>query len=331
MIGHPTPRRKAVWSHLLPCGQRENSRTPLLAVLLMAVLLVASLAVGGCASDKTGAGEAFATVTDDNGTMVTINAEPMRIVSTAPANTETLFSLGLGDRVVGVTSLDEYPAEVASITKVGDYQANAEAIVALSPDLVVGYSGNEEALAPIATAGTPVLILNPKNLDEIYANIAMVGEATGARTEATDLVASIKAQITAITEAAAAAGETPSVFYALDDTLYTSGPGSFVDELLGLANATNVAAQPKADGTPADAYPQFSAEQLVASDPDIILLSKLAFTSVDKFTTDPRFSGLKAVQAGHVYLIDDKILTIPGPRIAQGLQILMEAVHPGLL
>ena len=93
------------------------------------------------------------TVTDDNGNSVTINAKPMRIVSTAPANTETLFALGVGDRVVGVTSLDDYPPEVAGIAKIGDFQPNTEAIMALSPDLVVGYSGNEEALAPVAGGG----------------------------------------------------------------------------------------------------------------------------------------------------------------------------------
>ena len=359
MNGHPTPRRKAVWLHLLPSRQRQYSRfTLLLALLLMAVLLAASLTVAACgsgtastettvastdttaaATDTTVATEttvpapaAFpVTVTDDNGTTVTINAQPQRIVSTAPANTETLFALGLGDRVVGVTSLDDYPAEVASLTKVGDFTANAEAIIALSPDLVVGYSGNEEALAPIAAAGTPVLILNPTDLDGIYANITMVGAATGATAEAADLIASMTTQIAEITTAAKATGEPPSVFYALDNTLWTCGPGSFVDELLTLANTTNVGALPKADGTPADAYPQFSPEQLVATDPDIILLPGLAYPSADEFTSDARFAGLTAVKEGHVLVIDDKLLTIPGPRIGQGLKVLVEAVHPGAL
>jgi iron complex transport system substrate-binding protein len=353
MNGHPTPRRKAVWSHLLPSGQRQHRRTTLLlAVLLMAVLLAASLAIAACGSGTVSTETTVAptdttvaaadttvpapaafpvTVTDDNGTTVTINALPQRIVSTAPANTETLFALGLGDKVVGVTSLDDYPAEVATLPKVGDYTANAEAITALDPDLVVGYSGNEEALAPIAAAGTPVLILNPTDLDGIYADITMVGEATGATAEAADLVASMTAQITEIATAAEATGEPPSVFYALDNTLYTCGPGSFVDQLLTLANTTNVGALPKADGSPADAYPQFSVEQLVASDPYIILLSGLAYPTADEFTSDARFAGLTAVKEGRVLVIDDKLLTIPGPRIGQGLKTLVEAVHPGVL
>jgi iron complex transport system substrate-binding protein len=295
-------------------------------VLLLASLLAASLAIVACGSDGKSADEAFATVTDDNGNTVAIADKPERIVSTAPANTETLFALGLGDRVVGVNSLDDYPPEVADIAKVGDYQANAEAITALSPDLVVGYSGNEEALAPIQTAGTPVLILNPTTLEGIYTNINIIGTATGATDEAADLVGSIRTQIAQITETAAATGESPTVFYALDNTLWTCGPGSFVDELLTLAHATNVAS---VEGAGTDAYYQFSPEQLVAADPDVILLPGSMYTSPDEFSADPRFAGLKAVTGGRVLVIDDVIVTRPGPRIGEGLRILAEAVHPG--
>jgi iron complex transport system substrate-binding protein len=200
----------------------------------------------------------------------------VRIVSTAPSNTETLFALGVGDRVVGVTSLDDYPPEAAAIAKIGDFQANTEAIMALSPDLVVGYAGGEEALAPVQAAGAPVLILNPTNLEQIYADIALVGAATGATGKAAEVVDSIKAQIKEIADAAAGTEVSPKVFYALDNTLWTAGPGSFVDELLKLVNATNVASLPSADSAAAQAYYQFAPEQLVAADPDVILLPNTA-------------------------------------------------------
>ena len=339
----------------------------LLVTLLLALLLAGALAIGGCGSDTTGATEsetadttapvattaasvetsevpaetststeaapaqeAFpVTVTDDNGTTVTISAKPERIVSTAPANTETLFALGVGDRVVGVTSLDDYPPEVAEITKIGDYQANTEAIMGLSPDLVVGYSGNEEALAPVAAAGAAVLILNPMTLDGVYANIATIGAATGVNDEAVALAESLGAAIADIATTAEATGESPKVFYALDNTLWTCGPGSFVDELLTLAHCTNVAAAPGADGAAAQAYYQFTPEQLVAADPDVVLLPGSTYAGADEFTGDPRFTGLKAVVDGNVFVIDDVIVTRPGPRIADGLKILAEAIHPG--
>jgi iron complex transport system substrate-binding protein len=371
MTGHRTPRRASAGPHLLPSRQRPFSLTLFLLAALSCtalVLVAGSLLVAGCASGDeagqtattAGAGSAEesaatsktaataapttastetepaegtfpVTVTDDNGTSVTITAKPARIVSTAPANTETLFALGVGDRVVGVTSLDDYPPEVASIAKIGDYQANTEAIMALSPDLVVGYSGNEEALAPVQKAGAPVLILNPTTLEQIYADIATVGAATGATGKAADLVETIKAFISEVTEAAAATGESPKVFYALDNTLWTAGPGSFVDELLSLVSATNVGSMPGAGSAAAQAYYQFAPEQLVAADPDVILLPGSVYTTADEFTADPRFAGLTAVKEGRVFVIDDVVVTRPGPRIGEGLKILAEAIHPGAL
>jgi iron complex transport system substrate-binding protein len=349
MNGHRTPRRASARSHLLPTWQSPLKPRSFQLIFLPLIVFfgAALLFAAGCGTDTTEesdttlttvattttAAEAVegtfpATVTDDNQESVTIEAKPIRIVSTAPANTETLFALGLGDRVVGVTSLDDYPPEAAAITKIGDFQPNPEAITALSPDLVVGYSGNEEPLAPIKSAGTPVLILNPATVDQIYANIATIGTATGATGKAAELVESIKAQMAEVTEAAKAAGEPPRVFYALDNTLWTAGPGSFVDELLALANAANVAAEPGADGMAAQAYYQFAPEQLVAADPDVILLPGSIYTSAGEFTADPRFAGLTAVKEGRVIVIDDVIVTRPGPRIAEGVGILAAAIHP---
>lgn len=367
MYGHQTPCRTSAWPHRLLMRQHPLRRipfSPVLVAVALAVLLAGSLFATGCGSTgsdgtTTTAAPAVSTtaaavsttvstvavtsstvaepaegtfpvtVTDDNKESVTINAKPMRIVTTAPANTEVVFALGAGDRVVGVTSLDDYPPEVAGIAKIGDFQPNAEAIIGLDPDLVLGYSGNEEALAPIKSNGVPVLIFNPSTLEQIYANITTIGAVTGATGKATELVDYVKAQIKSVSDAAAAAGDSPTVFYALDNTLWTSGPGSFVDELLTLAHATNVAAAPGADGVAAQAFYQFAPEQLVAADPDVILLPGSTYKSAEEFTGDPRFAGLKAVKAGRVLVIDDVIVTRPGPRIADGLKILAAAIHPG--
>jgi iron complex transport system substrate-binding protein len=369
MNGHPTPRRRAVWLHLLPSRQRSQSLVSLLlALLLLAVMLGASLAAASCGSGTDSTAESTpttdaattsaaaaapdatqsdsattdttqpaavtfpVTLTDDNGASVTVPAEPMRIVSTAPAITETLFALGVGDRVVGVTSLCDYPAEVAGITKVGDFQANTEAIMALSPDMVLGYSGNEEALAPIQAAGAPVLIFNPATLDGVLANIITIGAATGATAEAAQLVETIQAELEEATQAATATSDKPRVFYALDNTLWTCGPGSFVDEMLSLANCVNIGSAETPAGAASQAYYQFTPEQLVAADPDVILLpGSSGYKSADEFTADPRFAGLTAVKEGHVYLFDDTTVTRPGARIGEGLKVLVEAIHPGAL
>ena len=325
MNGHPTPRRRPAWLLLLT------------VVCLCMLALACTLLLAACGPDEgttatTGAGQtAFpVTVTDDLGTAVTIATEPTRIVSTAPSNTQILFALGVGDRVVGVNSLDDYPPEVADIAKVGDYQVNTEAVMALSPDLVVGYSGNEEGLAPVQAGGAAVLIFDPKSVAGIYSNIEAIGAATGAGAAAAALIDEIKTSVQEIADAAAAAGDKPSVFYIVDNTLWTCGAGTFVDELLTLANADNAAAIKGDSAT--EGYYQTNPERLVAADPEVIVLSGLAFTSAEEFTTDARFTGLTAVKEGRVVLIEaqyDKLVTVPGPRIAQGLRALVDAIHPG--
>lgn len=358
MNGHPRLRRTPAGSPDASSSRRPTSLKLLLLAVLLAMLLTPVI-IAGCGSDAAGADSTASTlmsttssmpattatpdpattetptlavfpvtVTDDNGKSVTIEAEPMRIVSTAPASTETLFALAMGDRVVGVTSLDDYPPEVQAIAKIGDFQANTEAVMALSPDLVVGYSGNEEALAPIEAAGSPVIIFNPATIEGIYGNIMTLGTATGSAAKATELVDSIKKEIEAVTDATAAAGEPPRVFYAVDNTLWTCGPGSFVDELITTVHAINVASEIQGEGV--QAYYQFSPEQLVAADPDVILLPKTAYADPAEFSADARFAGLSAVKNGRVVVIDDIVITRPGPRIGQGLKILAEAIHPGV-
>jgi iron complex transport system substrate-binding protein len=352
MNGRPTLRRTPALLSTATSNRCHVLVSSILFVAAVAVIVLAALLVAGCGSDATTttmaptttvapvttlapttttAAAAFpVTVTDDNGDTATVTAEPKRIVSTAPASTETLFALGLGDRVVGVTSLDDYPPEVADIAKVGDFMANTEKVMALSPDLVVGYSGNEEALAPVKQAGAAVIVFNPASLDGIYANITTLGAVTGTAGKAAELIASIQAEIKAVTDKTATTGAKPKVFYAVDNTLWTCGPGSFVDELLTLVNVTNVGSLPGKDAAGVQAYYQFSPEQLVAADPDVILLPNTAYISTDEFTSDARFGSLRAVKEGHVVLVNDILITRPGARIGQGLKALAEAVHPGL-
>ena len=362
MIGHSKPRRTSARPSLPLQGQRRIPLLSLAVVLSLVLLLSAGLLVAGCGSDSTtttaapattastaapaettttaASGDATTstaaqasegtfpvTITDDDGVTVTIGAKPVRIVSTKPASTEILFAIGAGDRVVGVSSLDDYPPEAANIAKVGDFQPNPEAIMGLSPDLVISYSGYEEQMDPIAAEGAPVITFNPSTVDGIYANITTLGAATGNTGQAAALVESLKAEMKKISGAAYAAGSAPKVFYAVDNTLWTVGPGTFVDDMLKLANAVNVGAMQGSNGG-AQQYYQFAAEQLIAADPDVILLPSTAFKTVEEFTKDARFSALTAVKDGQVYLVDDTIITRPGPRIAEGFKALVLAIHP---
>lgn len=340
-----------------PSLPRRGASPPAIAALLPVLLLGMTLALAACgsASTTTGATAISATstsagatsptavssttsgdtaipqeeapypvqVTDDASTTSTVAARPQRIVSTVPANTEILFAIGAGPRVVGTSSMDDFPPEALALPKIGTFEVNTEAVVALDPDLVVGWTGNADALKSIKDRGVPLLLFAPESLRAVYANIKAVGDAVGQPKAAAQLVQKIQVQIEGITNSAADLGESPKVFYALDNTLWTVGPGSFVDELIRLAGATNVGASGP------QAFYQFTPEQLVAADPDMILLPNTAFTSTDEFLKDPRFADLRAVKDGKVMLVNDTIITRPGPRIAEGLKSLAMSIHPG--
>jgi iron complex transport system substrate-binding protein len=164
--------------------------------------------------------------------------------------------------------------------------------------------------------------MNAASVAGIYTDMRTIGAAVGAPEAAEDLIASLQTEIEGISNTARETGETPTVFYALDDTLWTVGPGSFVDELITLAGAANAGA------SGSSAYFQLTPEQLVAADPDAVLLPNTVFPTVEAFAADPRFAPLRAVKEGRVYLIDDTTVTRPGPRVGQGLLILAKALHP---
>ncbi len=298
-------------------------------VLLTVLIVSAALLGAGCAPRQAepGAGEEAAQwpliVRDMAGRDVTISAEPKRIVSLAPSNTEIVFALGLGEKLVGVTALCNWPEEAADKPKVGDFRINREAVVALDPDLVLGISGHEELAEDLGQAGIPVLILAPTNLEEIYDSIILVGQATGAETEAQRLVDDMRAQVKEIRQTVAdKATQRPKVFILLDiEGLWTAGPGTFLDELVRLAGGENVAA--KGD----QPYMQYSAEQLLLDDPDVILVT---FAGADEFRQDSRWQSLKAVRAGRVIEVNADLVSRPGPRIVEGLREVAKALHPDI-
>ncbi len=169
----------------------RTARRALAATLALLLAAAALIALVGCAAKPPAPAEPAAapatlaafpvTITDDSSQSVTIDAEPQRIVSLAPANTEIAFALGLGDKVVGVTTYDDYPSQVASITKVGDFTTpNFEAIAAANPDLVLATTGVQaDAIKKLQDLGATVIAIDPQNLAGVYADIERVGQATG--------------------------------------------------------------------------------------------------------------------------------------------------------
>jgi iron complex transport system substrate-binding protein len=272
-------------------------------------------------------------LTDGLGREVKLGSPARRVVSLAPSNTEILFAVGAGSQVVGRDELSDYPEGVASIQSVGGSMGNfsTEAIVALKPDLVLAAEINPpELVNSLESLGLTVYYLsNPTTLEGMYANLETVGKLTGHVDETAALIQSLKARVAAVDAKLAGVVVRPSVFYELDATdaskPYTAGPDTFIDQLIQRAGGKNIASGLK------DQYPQISLEELVALNPDIILLSDSAYGETpEKVAARAGWGTLAAVKNGMIYPFDYHLLSLPGPRLVDGYEQLAKLLHPEL-
>ncbi|MDR7855709.1 cobalamin-binding protein [Tissierella sp.] len=269
-------------------------------------------------------------VEDSFGNKETIEEEPMKIVSLAPNNTEVLFALGLGDKVIGVTSYCDYPAEAATKEIIGDYSGNnLEKIVELNPDLVLVYgAGKEEEVKILKDAGIKVLGFMPENIDAVIKDIETVGKATGKSKEAADLIEAMNQKKNDILDKVKGQEEL-KVFYEIwHDPLMAAGKGSFMDELITLAGGKNIAND--AEG----AYPQYDLEQLVERDPEVYLTAQdMPDKTVESIKSRVGYENISAIKNDRVYLFEGNeanVVSRPGPRIIDALEIVAKAIHPEL-
>jgi iron complex transport system substrate-binding protein len=257
-----------------------------------------------------------------------------RIVSLAPSNTEALFTLGVGDRLIGRDEFSDYPPEALEVTSIGSLypSVNTEAVVALEPDLVLAAGiTNPEDVERLAELGLTVYSTRiNSSLDDIYTDLLDIGALTGRAAEAEALVDSLKARVAAVTSATSAVAEKPVVFYEIDATEpskpWTSGPNSFIGQLIGMAGGVN------AGDIASDQYAQLSLEQLVAQDPDVIILGSSTYGGQTPALVAARtgWETISAVQNGAVYTFDDNLVSRPGPRVVDGLEQLARLIHPEL-
>jgi iron complex transport system substrate-binding protein len=269
---------------------------------------------------------------DDAGRTVEIAETPQRLVSLAPSKTEILFALGLGDKVVGVTDFCDYPEEAQAIEKVGGMEHNLEKIVALDPDLVLAIGGSPaqvEKATEMEGLGLTVLVLEPGDIESIMTDIELMGKATGAEKEASQLAAQMGKRFDEITAKAKGAESKPKVFFELDATdpskPYTPGPGSFIDALITLVGGSNIAASAEMQ------WAQLSTEEIIAQDPEVIVLGDANYgVTVEMVKERPGWSVIAAVKNGNIHPIDDILISRPGPRIIDGLEALARIIHPEL-
>jgi len=271
------------------------------------------------------------TYTDDMGRAVAIDQVPQRIVSFGPSITEILFALGLEEKVVGVSNYCDYPEAATLKPKVGDaFNPSLERIVELEPDLVLTVK-QEQLNRELDALGIKFMVLDPEDIDGILGDIELVGEITGTKKRAEELVKDMQ---DSISQVIALMEDVPkvSVFFIIDATdptlPWTAGTGSFIDALITMAGGGNVA------GEAVGAWVPFSLEQVVSSDPEVIIIQTMiaGIPTISKEELDehPVWGEMTAVRQGKVYIIDGDLVSRPGPRIVQGLEEIAKIIHPGL-
>jgi len=267
------------------------------------------------------------TYTDGLGRSIEMTGSAQRVVSLTPATTEILFAIGAGSQVVGRDTFSDYPAEASTVTDIGGSMGkyNTEAIVNLKPDLVVAGGINPpELVASLETLGLKVFFLsNPTTMDELYARIRIMGNLTGADSGAEKVVTSMDAKAKEVDAKLSGITDKPVVYYELDATPFTAGPGTFVDQLISRAGGTNFGA--KMDS----AWAQISLEQLLVADPAFIVLGDSAYgETASTVSARPGWDVLTAVKEQKIFPFDDNLVSRPGPRLVDGLEALARLIHP---
>ena len=266
------------------------------------------------------------TVLEADGSRVTIEHQPRRIVSLSPTATEMLFAIGAGPQVVAVDDQSNYPA-TAPTTRLSGFQPNIEAVAAYTPDLVVAADDLGGLVHGMQALGIAI-VLEPaaKTLDVSYAQIAQLGAITGHATEAGALVAKMRAQVRSFVALVTRSSRPVRVYHELDNTFYSATSQTFIGQVYKLLGLTNIA-DAAAGGVPD--YPQLSAEYIVSANPDLIVLAdtKCCSQSLQTVAERPGWGVISAVRSSQVVGVDDDIASRWGPRIIDFMQAIAPHVR----
>ncbi len=297
-----------------------------LALSLLLVACASSSSSSSTAAGSPSAAPAFPVTVEAANGPVTIESAPTKIVSISPTATEMLFAIGAGDQVVAADSYSDYPA-AAPTTDLSAYEPNVEAIASYDPDLVV-YSDDLGDLQKSLDKLDIPAVQQPAAaaIDDVYAQLEQLGQATGHTAEAQAQVDDLQAEVAAVSASVGDQGSGLTYYYELDDTYYSVTSDTFIGNLLGLLGMKNIADEAKGASS---GYPQLSAEYIVAADPDLILLADTKCCGQDAASVAdrPGWANLTAVQHDGVVELDDDIASRWGPRIVQLLQEVGDAVQ----
>lgn len=269
------------------------------------------------------------TVVDDRGIEVTFEQFPNTVISLQPSNTEILFELGVGEKIIGVTDYDNYPEEAKKIERVSDSETvNTERVVELNPDIVFAYSNTGEAqLEQLESAGLKVFVIEAaSSIEGVYKNIAQIAQVMGVEEKGEEVVVNIKKKLASIEEKTANIEQKKNVYFEIAPSpdIWSIGSGTFQHELMKISGINNIYDDQQ--------------EWFSVSEEDVINRNPEAIITTVYYTEDPvgeimsrqGWDTITAVQNGAVYKLDADILDRPGPRIADAAELIAKTIYPDL-
>ncbi|MGM0420093.1 MAG: ABC transporter substrate-binding protein [Bacillota bacterium] len=269
-------------------------------------------------------------ITDDLGNEVELEEAPERIISLAPNMTEMLFAIGLGDKVVGVTSYCDYPEAALEVDEIGTItEPNIEEIVSKDPDLVVAAGINPmEVVERLQELDITVVGFYPDSVETTFSAMSRLGVLTGNIDQAAQVINSMESDMDQILDVISEVEDRPTVFYEIwNDPLTTAGGNNFIDNMITLAGGRNIGAEA------GEGWPQFSREDLIMKDPDIYISTPHSAdhqVSREKIMERENYHVLTAVQEDRVHIVNQDLISRSSPRLIEGLKQLAAALHPEL-
>ncbi|MBU0512752.1 MAG: ABC transporter substrate-binding protein [Chloroflexi bacterium] len=272
-------------------------------------------------------------LTDDMGRTVELAGPAQAIVTLGPSSLESLFAIGAGAQIIGREEFSTYPEEALDITSVGSLYGElpTEIILALEPDLVIAPEIiSPEQIQALEDLGLTVYFQgNPSDFEGLWANLRTLAAISGHETEADELIAGLDARVKAVTEKIMPLSYHPTVFYELDATdpqnPYTVGAGTFIDLIISMAGGTNIGAVLEGQ------YAPISSEEIIAQNPEIILLADAPYgITPESVAARAGWDVIAAVQNEMVYPFDPFLVSVPGPRLVDGLEAMAVLLHPNV-
>jgi ABC-type Fe3+-hydroxamate transport system substrate-binding protein len=262
---------------------------------------------------------------DDFGDAIILRATPQRIVSLNPATTDLVFALGAGNRLVGRTHWDAYPAEALKVPDLGSgIRPNVEAVLGAKPDLVLLYASNDNrpAARELRAAGVNTLSLKIDHIADFYRASRLIGSLLGDSARGAVVADSVERTLRMVREKTRSLPR-PTVFWHIwDAPLITIGRGSYMHELVEIAGGTNVYSDM------AEPSPTVSIEDVLKRNPDFIISGP---EGSPKIAADPRWAEASAVKSKHVLVVDTAIVGRPSVRLGEAAVSIAKLLHPGVV